>query len=210
VKLPQNDPLIQRDGLRDSQRILRSVKLSKHRRRGTGMQKFLKGRAVVAAVAMLAVAGCASDQLAEVGNVNLLPKVSNLARPDWLTYSGAKDEFSLRPIAAGDLVTADGQCAMATAEAPGPDGSAQPGMLSGGIALQMTECDVVRRAGAPEQLQIGADERGDRSVTITYIRGSRPGIYQFAAGRLVSIEAPPGGAPGAKAAPKAKKKAARS
>ena len=74
----------------------------------------------------------------------------------------------------------------------------------------MTECDVVRRAGAPEQLQIGADERGDRAVVITYIRGPRPGIYRFAAGRLVSIERAPE-APGAKAAPKAKaKKAARS
>ena len=73
----------------------------------------------------------------------------------------------------------------------------------------MTECDVVRRAGAPEQLQIGADERGDRSVLITYVRGPRPGVYRFAAGRLVSIERAPE-APGAKAAPKAKKKAERS
>jgi hypothetical protein len=180
------------------------------------MQKFLTGPRVVAAVAMLAAGGgCAPSQLSEVGSVSLLPKVTNLARPDWLTYSGAKNEFILRPVTAADLVTADGQCAMTTAEAPSPapegasDTSAQPGLPSGGIALQMTECDVVRRAGAPEQLQIGADERGDRSVTITYIRGSRPGIYQFAAGRLVSIEATPE-APGAKAAPKAKKKATRS
>lgn len=175
------------------------------------MQKFLTGPTVVAAVALLAAAagGCAPSALTEVGNVNLLPKVSNLARPDWLTYSGGKDEFVLRAVSANDLVTADGQCAMAAAEAPAGDASAQPAPVSGGIALQMTECDVVRRVGAPEQLQIGADERGDRSVTITYIRGSRPGIYRFAAGRLVSIEAAPE-APGAKAAPKAKKKATRS
>jgi hypothetical protein len=73
----------------------------------------------------------------------------------------------------------------------------------------MTECDVVRRAGAPEQLQIG-DERGERATVITYIHGPRPGIYRFSAGRLTSIERAPE-APGAKAAPKAKsKKAARS
>ena len=181
------------------------------------MQKFLTGPIVVAAFAMLAAAGgCAPSQLAEnVGSVSLLPKVTNLAKPDWLTYSGAKEEFTLRPVSAADLVTADGQCAMTAAEAPPPapgDASgapAQPASLPGGIALQMTECDVVRRAGAPEQLQIGADERGDRSVVITYIRGSRPGVYRFGAGRLVSIERVPE-APGAKSAPKAKKKAARS
>ena len=163
---------------------------------------------------MLAAAGgCAPSQLTEnVGSISLLPKVSNLARPDWMTYSGAKEEFTLRPVTAADLVTADGQCAMTTAEAPpsAPDGaSAQPGLLPGGIALQMTECDVVRRAGSPEQLEIGADERGDRAVAITYVRGPRPGVYRFAAGRLVSIERGPE-SPGAKAAPKAKKKAERS
>ena len=211
AKLPQNDPLIQGDGLRDSRRILRSVKMLKQRCRGTGMQKFLRGPTVVAAVAMLAAAvGCAPSQLGEIGSVSLLPKVGNLSRPDWLTYSGGKDEFVLRPVSAADLVTADGQCAMTAAEAPGgtSDASEQPALVSGGIALQMTECDVVRRAGAPEQLQIGADERGGRSVMITYIRGPRPGVYRFAAGRLVSIERAPE-APGAKAAPKAKK-AARS
>jgi hypothetical protein len=212
--LPQNDPLIQRDGLRDSERILRSVIMSKHRRRGTGMQKFLTGSTVVAAFALIAVAGgCAPSQITEnVGSVNLLPKVSNLARPDWLTYSGAKEDFSLRQVTAGDLVTAEGQCAMTAAEAPSladgtSDASAQPGVLPGGISLQMTECDVVRRAGAPEQIQIGADERGDRTVAITYIRGPRPGVYRFAAGRLVSIERGPED-PGAKAAPKAKAKKA--
>lgn len=157
---------------------------------------------------MIGAFGCAPSQLSEVGSISLLPKVGNLSRPDWLTYSGAKEEFTLRPVTAADLVTADGQCAMTTAEAPAGS-SEQPALVSGGIALQMTECDVVRRAGAPEQLQIGADERGDRSVIITYIRGTRPGVYRFAAGRLVSIEAAPE-APGAKAAPKAKKKAARS
>ncbi len=176
------------------------------------MRDFLSGPKAFATVAMLAtVGGCGSfSDVGSVGSVNLLPKVSNLSRPDWLTYSGAKDEFSLRPVTAADLVSAEGQCAMATAEAAAdtsPDGVTVPG----GIALQMTECDVVRRAGAPEQLQVGADERGDRAVVITYVRGPRPGIYRFSAGRLTSVERVPE-APGAKAAPKAKssKKAARS
>lgn len=171
---------------------------------------------IFAVVVLLAAAtgGCGSTSFSDVASVNLVPKVTNLSRPDWLTYSGSKDEFTLRPVTAADLVTEGGQCAMATSEAQAAsdaDGMAQqPGLVPGGIALQMTECDVVRRAGAPEQIQIGA-ERGERSVVLTYIRGPRPGIYRFTAGRLASVERAPE-APGAKAAPKAKasKKPARS
>jgi hypothetical protein len=184
----------------------------------TGMRDFLRGPKVFAAVAMLAAAAsaCAPSQLTELGNVNLLPRMGELSKPDWLTYSGGKNEYALRPVTEADLVSADGQCAMATAAGPaapeaGPDGAAQTQFASGGIALQMTECDVVRRAGAPEQIQIGADERGERATVITYIRGPRPGIYRFAAGRLTTIERAQD-APDAKSAPKAKpsKKAARS
>ena len=179
------------------------------------MRGFLSATRVLAAVAVLAAGAgsCAPSSLTEIGNVKLIPKVTNLARPDWLTYSGGKDHFTLRPVTAADLVSAEGQCAMTAAEAPAAppedasDGVQQAALLPGGIALQMTECDVVRRAGAPEQLQVGTDERGDRSVVITYVRGPRPGIYRFAAGRLVSIERAPD-APGAKA-PKAKSKAKR-
>ncbi|MPZ40763.1 MAG: hypothetical protein GEU95_22470 [Rhizobiales bacterium] len=171
---------------------------------------------IFAAVATVAAAAaCAPSQLTEVGSVKLLPRVEQLTKPDWLTYSGNKKDFSLRPVTAADLVNADGQCAMTTAEAPAApdpasDAAPQPALLPGGIALQMTECDVVRRAGAPEQLQIGTEPDGDRSVMMTYTRGPRPGIYRFAAGRLASIERAPE-APGAKG-PKARrgKKAPRS
>jgi hypothetical protein len=173
-----------------------------------GMRNYVNLKLVAAVTALAATAG-ACAQFSEVGSVNLLPSVGNLSRPDWLTYSGGKDHFELRPVGAADLVTADGQCpageATPAAE-PGPDGT--PQLASGGIALQMTECDVVRRAGAPEQIQVGTDERGERSVIITYVRGPRPGIYRFGAGRLTSIERAPE-APGAKAAPKAKSKKAQ-
>jgi hypothetical protein len=52
----------------------------------------------------------------------------------------------------------------------------------------MTECEIVRAVGAPQNVQIGANERGDRAVTIEYRTGDRPGIYRFVDGRLVSIE----------------------
>lgn len=200
-KLPQNNPLIQLHALRHSL-AYRSIG------DGDRMLRLLRNPIGLVAVASLAAAvgACSTNQLAEIGSVNLIPRVDNLARPDWLTYSGAKDEFSLRAVTAADLVTQEGQCPSAeNAPAPeqlGPDGAPVP---AGGIALQMTECDVVRRAGAPDQVQIGGDETGQRAVIITYTRGSRPGVYRFASGRLQSIERAPGTA--APPTPKQKGKA---
>ena len=57
-----------------------------------------------------------------------------------------------------------------------------------GVALQMTECEVVRVAGYTDRVEIGADERGRRSVTLTYMSGIRPGIYRFVDGRLASMD----------------------
>ena len=64
-------------------------------------------------------------------------------------------------------------------------------MLPSGIALDMTECDVVKRAGQPEKVDFGTNERSERTVVLTYIRGPRPGIYRFAAGRLTIVERAP-------------------
>ncbi len=55
------------------------------------------------------------------------------------------------------------------------------------VALQMSECEVVRAMGRPGDVQIAANERGDRMVTMTYMTPERP-IYRFVAGRLASIE----------------------
>ena len=57
-----------------------------------------------------------------------------------------------------------------------------------GVALAMTECEVVRLTGYTDRVEIGADERGRRSVVLTYMTGDRPGIYRFSDGRLVSME----------------------
>jgi hypothetical protein len=50
---------------------------------------------------------------------------------------------------------------------------------------------VVRRAGPVEKIDFASDERGERIVTLTYLRGPSPGIYRFEGGRLVSIERAP-------------------
>jgi len=64
--------------------------------------------------------------------------------------------------------------------------------LTGGIALGMTECEAVRRGGQPNNVEIGADTKGERKVVLTYLTGGRPGIYTFAAGRLKVIDRAPG------------------
>ena len=39
------------------------------------------------------------------------------------------------------------------------------------IALEMTECDVVKRAGVAERVEIGTNDRRERTATLTYISG---------------------------------------
>ena len=84
----------------------------------------------------------------------------------------------VRQLGPPTLVGPDGSCAA---------GSGQSEFIGTGIALEMSECDVVQRAGAPANIQIGANPRGDRTAVLTY-GGDRAGIYRFVSGRLVSIE----------------------
>ncbi len=82
--------------------------------------------------------------------------------------------------------------------------------LTGGVALGMTECDAVRRVGQPNDVNIGAGAKGERKVVLTYLSGTRPGIYTFSAGRLQQIARAPGQpAPEKPARKRAKKKPAQ-
>jgi hypothetical protein len=111
---------------------------------------------------------------------------------------------------AGDLAPAP----MAAGAPPpvNPEGALpgqQPGgsAMLGGVALGMTECDVVRRAGMPGNINIGAGDRGERKVVLTYLNGNWPGIYTFDAGRLKVVDRapePPAPAKPARKNPKAK------
>ena len=58
----------------------------------------------------------------------------------------------------------------------------------GTVALGHTECDVVRGIGAPGNVSLSNNARGDRVAVVTYTQGQRAGIYTFTAGRLTSIE----------------------
>ena len=59
--------------------------------------------------------------------------------------------------------------------------------VMGGIALGMTECQAVPRAGLPGNVVINAGEKGERKVVLTYLTGVWPGIYHFSDGRLKEI-----------------------
>jgi hypothetical protein len=143
------------------------------------------------------VLGACSADLS-LNNVTLTPKPDTLARKqEWATPN-----FD-RPITSADLIGADGQCS-----GPPPGSADANAPVAGGIALQMTECDVVRRAGPVETIESGVNARGERSVVLTYVRGPWPGIYRFASGRLVSIEKAPAPPPAPEKAQKGARKPA--
>jgi hypothetical protein len=124
-----------------------------------------------------------------------LPKLGSV---ESLSVGSAAPVAELRTVTAADLVGPQGQCAGGGQDAAAP---------RGGIALQMTECEVVGRAGTPQNVELGTNERGERAVTLTYANGSRPGIYRFTGGRLTAIER--GQEPPPPEPPKAKKPPAK-
>jgi hypothetical protein len=107
-----------------------------------------------------------------------------------------------RPVGsvAGDLAGAPMPTAAPGAANPEP---ATPQVM-GGIALGMTECQAVQRAGYPGNVAISAGDRGERSVVLTYLSGPWPGIYRFSDGRLKVIDRAPAPPEPPKAPPKKK------
>jgi hypothetical protein len=101
-----------------------------------------------------------------------------------------------RPITPNDLVDANGTCAARTVPqsnadsrgnqtvGPAPDTAS---LLGQGIALGMSECDVVFRAGQPTKTEIGNNPNGDRTAVLTVSSGPRPGMYRFERGSLTEM-----------------------
>ena len=110
------------------------------------------------------------------------------------------------PVTTADLVSSQGQCPLPPLAPSAVAGQAQA--EPGGIALEMSECEVVHRTGPVEKMELGTTGRGERFLVLTYLKGPWPGLYRFTAGRLVSIErAPAAPEPSAKAATRSKKPA---
>ena len=92
-------------------------------------------------------------------------------------------------------VATDGACLTTTSA---KNVSPRPS-TTGTVALGHTECDVVRGIGAPDNVSLSNNPRGDRVAVVNYSRGQRAGIYTFTAGRLTSIERAPEAAAPARA-----------
>ena len=147
----------------------------------------------------VALAGCANVDF-ENRDAWFAKSFEFVSRKGGYTFSELQESRDrTRPITANDLVAANGSCpppvapqapATAAANQPGSTPAATDGstLLGGGIALGMSECDVVFRAGAPSTVQIGKNPNGDRTADLTFSSGPRPGIYHFQAGALVEIE----------------------
>lgn len=140
-----------------------------------------------------------------------LARLKETVAPRDLNVFQRREPMTGQPVPPDELVGSDGRCAseatassalnfapdrprstaVAQAQAVTPDAQPQTAPAPRGIALNMTECDVVRVAGVTDKVEIAANERGQRTVTLTYVAGERPGIYRFVSGRLVSIERGP-------------------
>jgi hypothetical protein len=155
-------------------------------------------------------------------------------KPQWAlpdSVARSPDLGPTGPVGPNDLVSADGQCGatpemaqaappqpladrpvgsvagdLASAPMPAVTPGAAPGapQVLGGIALGITECQALQRAGQPGNVAIGVGERGERSVVLTYLSGPWPGIYRFADGWLKVIERAPVPPEPPKAPPKKK------
>jgi hypothetical protein len=148
----------------------------------------------------LALGGCANVDF-ENKDAWFSKPFQVVSRAGGYTFSDLQEaKERTRPITANDLVAANGSCPPppAVQQAPAAAAANQPGsapaasdpstLLGGGIALGMSECDVVFRAGAPNAVQIGKNPNGDRTAVVTFNSGPRPGIYHFEAGALMEVE----------------------
>ncbi len=116
------------------------------------------------------------------------------------TYTQIDGAATDHPITANDFVDANGACptydqpaapppAGASAEAGGPGATSDlASLLGGGVAIGMSECDVVARLGQPTAVNIGKNPGGERTVALTFQGGPRPGVYRFAGGRLGEMD----------------------
>ncbi len=159
----------------------------------------------MALAATFALGGCADLDTGQ----------SWFAKPFDLSGRGAGYSFSelsetkkqQRPITPNDLVNGNGSCpapvapvaAGPAAPAPGAAAGAPPGspgapagdmssLMGSGIALGMSECDVVLRAGQPSSVQIGSAPNGDRTAVLTFESGPRAGAYHFLRGALTELD----------------------
>lgn len=152
--------------------------------------------ALAAAFAGSLLSGCTAGGFGELSEAVTHPEVPSVSlasvTPDFSSFTIKSTPVKeARVITPADYMDGSGNCS-----APAPAEIT-------GVALGMSECDVVHAIGAPSQVEIGSDARG-QSLVATYSQGARPGLYRFSDGELKSIERV--GVADATPEPKAKKK----
>jgi hypothetical protein len=163
---------------------------------------------VLAVLAMAGVLGGCGDVGWDSGSLFRKP-IDVAGRTGGYTFSDLGESRLARPVTDGDLVDANGGCPAAAPPPQPAAGPAAPGSdasgLTEGVGLGMTECEVVARAGPPNNVQLGRNPNGERTAVLSYQSGPRPGVYHFERGRLMQMDrvevAPP--------PPQAKKKPAK-
>ena len=167
---------------------------------GRGMAEVFGGSDRVGALIVLATAfalgGCGSFDF-ETASWFAKPLDVFGSRAGY-TYANLGDVRHERPITANDLIDGNGACPRVAAAPPPPaptdsgaNAAAAPDMaslLGGGVAIGMSECDVVARLGQPSNVNLGRTRNGDRSAILTFASGPRPGVYRFAGGRLTEMD----------------------
>jgi hypothetical protein len=171
-----------------------------------------------ACITAFAVAGCKNTaQVFEDQNDGGWFSKPFVAKPDWARANTGNVSLGPQgPVGPDDMVSTEGQCAAPaaalaqSAEAAGGGGapsatqaaatpnsglqrleSTSAPLVTGGIALGMTECQAVQRAGTPSNVAISTGDKGERKVVLTYLSGPWPGIYTFSGGRLNVVERAP-------------------
>lgn len=166
------------------------------------MQQRMNRSGVFAAVTLAAaLSGCANSNVFDQNERWFSRSFDWTGRNGGYTYSELQDsQEKQRPVTPADLVDANGGCApapaapaappVAAAQGPGvmPTAPSADPLLGQGIALGMTECEVVYRAGAPSAVQIGSGPHGGRTAVLTFNEGPRAGIYRFEGGRLMDMD----------------------
>jgi hypothetical protein len=148
-----------------------------------------------------ALSGCANTEIFDQNERWFSRSLDLTGKTGGYTFSELQESSKNRALTANDLVDANGACPPLPAAAPvasapsSADGAAPisaapetPTLLGQSVALGMSECDVIYRAGAPGNIQLGKNQNGDRSLVLTYNSGPRPGIYRFDAGRLMDMD----------------------
>jgi hypothetical protein len=153
----------------------------------------------------VALSGCANTDVFDNNERWFSRPFDMTGRKGGYTFAELQESSKNRPITANDLVSTNGACpplpappmqsappppSPVAAGGPGPEPAPAepPSLLGQGIALGMSECDVVYRAGPANSVQLGRNPNGDRTLVLTYDSGPRPGIYRFQGGRLMDMD----------------------